>query len=1513
MATRGVHRALTLGLAFLAAGRTAYGCPGNGRMFTVLNTNLNLGNRPVGSPFPFSIPAVGTSDSWPPGVRFTATLSGPGTLSNFAAQGYSPGQSFNFVGNITPTGSGANNLTFNILPICNPDFAGSSTGFTFNYVGTGGGPPPPPAGGGPNTFSTNNNSGVFGDPISTATGELLGFDDAADLILGGLQSFRLHRYYASFLKANGITSALGNNWMHNFDVKLAVSGTNATVTLFRGKKVSFTLSGGNWQISGRERITYQLASAGSGYRFLDPVFDRIYVFSGAGALTAIEDRNGNTLTVTQSPSGAGPERVSDGLGRVLTFNYTGTKLTRVADQTGRSVSFTHTGDELSTATDANGKRRTYAYGAGGTLTSLITAEMLPAGNKPFTQEYDAQGRVQRQTDSRGNFTRLEYVQTNTNVSRPLFASYTQTHDATGNLTRLIDAAGQTAAFAFDGSNRLTGATNRLGDRTSTTFHEPSGNPASITDEEGNTTRYAYAAQRQGPFTFYNLTGLTYSDGATLSFSYDASGNLLSVTDQAGRTWSSTYNTRGQVLTATNPSDGVTTFAYSDDATLASVRTDSGDTSAYGYDSVKRPTQLTHPDSSLIRWTYDSRGNLARATDERGNSVSYAYDENNNARSVTDAANASSSATYDGDERLASVTDPVAKTTRYTYDANGLMESVTNAAGNRASFRYDNQQRMTSAVDAAGKGETLTYDREDRVTAASDALSRTVRFTRDKLGRVTRTTTANGENIDTAYDRLGQVVSTTDPLVRTTRFSYDGRGLIASVTRPLGVAASIERAGMGQLSKLTDPNGSAWTYNYDRQGRLASRVDPLDRRVSYSYDNRQRIARTTHPDGSVDYTYDASGNLIRRSYSDGTDLRSTFDVNNRMVSGDGLSLGYDAAGRLISSNGLTIGRDDAGRIASVTYAAGKTVRYSYDTRGLLTSVTDWIGGTTTLAYDDAAQLVSITFPNGILQQYGYDRNGRVTSIQLRRGSASVSSIAVTRDAAGQITSSERTAATAADPAAGSLPLAYDAAHQVAGSTYDGLSRLTASGQRTYAWDGASRLKSYSGADGSATFTYDGAGLRISRTDGGATQNYVLNYARALPTVDVVRSGNADLRYYIWLPDGVLLYSVEASGNARRFHHFDETGSATHLTNEAGQVTDTYGISPYGETVTRTGATENPFTFQGAFGVMQEGATGLYYARARYYDSATARFLSRDPLPALDPRGVNPYQYAYGNPQGFADPSGLAPGAGTGDWRYIETMYRRGYTKGCASNNDGNRTFSPTGPLTRGEMAVFVIRAKMNSVFPTATSGAFTSAYAPMFDVPANVVQYGSISPINVLPYLEKLFVGSTYPPLGAVNGSFAPLSTVTSAGNRAPIPRFADTSTSSNIFTINPCRTNLLYPFVTNQAGFDTGLAISNTSSDPFGTAGQTGSCQLNYYGGTTGGGAQTTPAVSSGATYTSLANSSAPNFQGYIIAQCNFQYAHGYAFISDLGARNLAMGYLALIIPDPARTSSPCPSEVLGH
>jgi hypothetical protein len=46
-----------------------------------------------------------------------------------------------------------------------------------------------------------------------------------------------------------------------------------------------------------------------------------------------------------------------------------------------------------------------------------------------------------------------------------------------------------------------------------------------------------------------------------------------------------------------------------------------------------------------------------------------------------------------------------------------------------------------------------------------------------------------------------------------------------------------------------------------------------------------------------------------------------------------------------------------------------------------------------------------------------------------------------------------------------------------------------------------------------------------------------------------------------------------------------------------------------------------------------------------------------------------------------------------------------------------------------------------------------------------------------------------------------------------------------------------------------------------------------------------------------MASTIAPNFEGYMIAVCNFQMAHGYSFVSDLGAQKLAHGSLALVLP----------------
>ena len=200
--------------------------------------------------------------------------------------------------------------------------------------------------------------------------------------------------------------------------------------------------------------------------------------------------------------------------------------------------------------------------------------------------------------------------------------------------------------------------------------------------------------------------------------------------------------------------------------------------------------------------------------------------------------------------------------------------------------------------------------------------------------------------------------------------------------------------------------------------------------------------------------------------------------------------------------------------------------------------------------------------------------------------------------------------------------------------------------------------------------------------------------------------------------------------------------------------------------------------------------------------------------------------------------------------------------------------------------------------------------------------------------------SQNPALGisTVQGSFAPVnSTATASGFLVPIPRFQDTSAPARLFQLDSCVTNLLYPFVTNIAPFDTGIAISNTSLSNPGTgelfplvavATQQGACSINYFGFTgTGRGAAPAPATSGvippGQTlvFTLSAGGGAPfgtipatpGFQGYIIAQCAFRYAHGYAFISDLGATQLAQGYLALVMDNALGSRTGNFSESLSN
>jgi len=243
--------------------------------------------------------------------------------------------------------------------------------------------------------------------------------------------------------------------------------------------------------------------------------------------------------------------------------------------------------------------------------------------------------------------------------------------------------------------------------------------------------------------------------------------------------------------------------------------------------------------------------------------------------------------------------------------------------------------------------------------------------------------------------------------------------------------------------------------------------------------------------------------------------------------------------------------------------------------------------------------------------------------------------------------------------------------------------------------------------------------------------------------------------------------------------------------------------------------------------------------------------------------------------------------------------------------GAFTGSTTIPVALSPVGGGPTASANGGLIPVASSGTTATLLYEIYYADPSVQESISV-PISV-EYVSN--TGSNIPGVtttpSTVGLEFAPQSTVSTASSSAPIPRFGPSGSPVSLFSISPCSCNLLFPFVTNIAGFDTGVAIANTSLDPYGTSPQTGTVTLNYYGTTSGGGAApatatTTSAVAGGSELIfTLSNGgnfgipATPGFEGYIIAQANFQYCHGFAFISDVGAQKLAEGYLAIQLDVP--------------
>ena len=186
--------------------------------------------------------------------------------------------------------------------------------------------------------------------------------------------------------------------------------------------------------------------------------------------------------------------------------------------------------------------------------------------------------------------------------------------------------------------------------------------------------------------------------------------------------------------------------------------------------------------------------------------------------------------------------------------------------------------------------------------------------------------------------------------------------------------------------------------------------------------------------------------------------------------------------------------------------------------------------------------------------------------------------------------------------------------------------------------------------SASFVYDGNGLRQSETTGSGTTEFTWDPDASLP---LLLSDGANS--YIYGPGGTPIEQI-SSGGTPTYLLTDQLGSTRALTNSSGSVTATFTYDAWGNLAGSTGSATTPFMYAGAY---YDSSTGLYYMRARWYDPGTGQFMSVDP--DLAETG-QPYAYAGDDPVNEVDPSGLVT-VGYCGGAAAAFLGAKGFANGC----------------------------------------------------------------------------------------------------------------------------------------------------------------------------------------------------------------------------------------------------------